>query len=53
MPGYPPGLTLGGLPGLSANVLFTSGGFDQPYFVLDFTDGSDSLAKPWPAIEFS
>jgi hypothetical protein len=44
-PGYPPGLTLGGLQGLSANVSFTSGGADQPYFLLDFTDSSGSLGQ--------
>jgi PEP-CTERM motif len=45
MSGYPAGLTLGGLESLSANVSFTSGGSDQPYFMLDFTDSSDSLGQ--------
>jgi hypothetical protein len=43
--GYPAGLTLGGLGGLSAGVSFTSGGSDQPYFLLDFTDSSGSLGQ--------
>ncbi|HTQ35093.1 MAG TPA: PEP-CTERM sorting domain-containing protein [Stellaceae bacterium] len=43
-PGYP-NLTLGGLGGLSANVTFASGGSDQPYFLLAFTDSSSSLGQ--------
>jgi hypothetical protein len=43
--GYPSGLTLGGLLGASANVAFTSGGSDNPYFMLVFTDGSGSLGQ--------
>ena len=44
-PGYPTALTLGGLSGLSANVDFSSGGSDQPYFLLAFTDTSGSLGQ--------
>jgi len=44
-PGYPTSLTLGGLLGASANVSFTSGGTDQPFFMLAFTDSSDSLGQ--------
>jgi hypothetical protein len=45
--GFPTGLTLGGLSGISAsaNVLFTSNGTDQPYFLLPFVDSSDSLGQ--------
>jgi PEP-CTERM motif len=43
--GYPPGLTLGGLSGLSSDVLFTSGGSEQPYYLLAFTDSSVSLGQ--------
>jgi hypothetical protein len=39
------GLTLSGLTGASANVSFTTGGSDQPYFLLSFTDGSDGLGQ--------
>jgi hypothetical protein len=45
MPGYPSGLTLGGLEGLSADVSFTTKGSDQPYFLLAFHDSSDSLGQ--------
>lgn len=46
-PGYPAGLTLSSLLGLSADVLFTNnGGTDQPYYLLSFVDSSDSLAQP-------
>jgi PEP-CTERM motif len=44
-PGYPAGLTLGGLAGMSANVQFSSGGSDQPYYMLVFTDSSNSLGQ--------
>jgi PEP-CTERM motif len=44
-PGYPSGLTLGSLLGLSADVSFTSDGTDQPYFILRFVDSSDSLGQ--------
>lgn len=43
VPGYPSSLGLGGLLGLSANVSTT--GSDQPYFMLAFTDPSDSLGQ--------
>ena len=47
MPGFPPGLTLGGLSGgsASANVVFTSQGTDQPFFLLPFVDSSNSLGQ--------
>jgi hypothetical protein len=45
MSGYPAGLTFGGLAGISANLSFASGGSDQPYFLLAFTDSSDSLGQ--------
>jgi hypothetical protein len=45
MPGYPNGLTLDGLLGLSANVSFTSGGSDQPYYILPFVDSTDGLGQ--------
>jgi hypothetical protein len=45
MPGFPAGLTLGGLGGASADVVFTSQGADQPYFLLPFVDSSDSLGQ--------
>jgi hypothetical protein len=44
-PGYPAGLTLGGLLGASANVSFTSKGSDQAFFMLAFTDSSNSLGQ--------
>ena len=44
-PGYPTGLALGGLLGLSANVSFTSHGSDQPFYMLAFTDPSKSLGQ--------
>jgi hypothetical protein len=44
-PGYPAGLTLGGLVGASANVSFTGGVGAQPYYILVFTDSSDSLGQ--------
>ncbi len=37
--------TLGNLLGLSANVAFTSGGTDQPYYELAFVDGTQSLGQ--------
>jgi len=43
-PGYP-AAALSGLLGLSANVSFTTGGSDQPYYLLAFTDTSDSLGQ--------
>ena len=43
--GYPAGLTLGGLNGLSADVSFTSAGSDQPYFLLPFVDSSSGLGQ--------
>jgi hypothetical protein len=49
MPGFPVGLTLGGLSGASANVAFTSAGSDQPYFLLPFVDSSGSLGQSDPA----
>jgi hypothetical protein len=45
MPNYPSYLPLQGLLGLSANVSFTSSGTDQPFFMLDFTDSSNSLGQ--------
>ena len=45
MTGFPTGLTLGGIGGASANVVFTSGGSDQPYFLLPFVDSSNSLGQ--------
>lgn len=45
MPGFPAGLTLGGLAGASANVAFTSGGGDQPFFLLPFVDSTQSLGQ--------
>ena len=47
MPGYPTGLTLSGLSGgsASANVVFTSKGSDQPFFLLPFVDSSGSLGQ--------
>jgi len=44
-PGWPTGLTLAGLGGLSANVDYSTGGSDQPYFLLPFIDSSDSLGQ--------
>jgi hypothetical protein len=43
MSGYPAGLTLGGFEGASANVL--SSGNGEPYYLLAFTDGSNSLGQ--------
>jgi hypothetical protein len=45
MAGYPAPLTLGGLFGLSANVSYSTGGTDSPYYLLAFTDSSDSLGQ--------
>jgi hypothetical protein len=42
--GYPAGLTLGGLSGLSAGVTLDAAS-DQPYYELAFTDLSDSLGQ--------
>jgi hypothetical protein len=43
---YPAGLTLGNLVGISANVpAFTGQPGDQPYYMLAFTDLSDSLGQ--------
>jgi hypothetical protein len=42
--GYPSGLTLGNLGGVTASVAFTAG-TDQPYYMLIFTDPSDSLGQ--------
>ena len=42
--GYPAGLTLGNLGGITASVALTAG-TDQPYFMLIFTDPSDSLGQ--------
>ena len=42
--GYPAGLTLGGLTGLTANVGLDPAG-DQPYYELAFTDSSNSLGQ--------
>jgi hypothetical protein len=52
MPGFPAGLTVGGLAGASANVAFSSNGSDQPYFLLPFVDSSSSWAKATPQIKF-
>ena len=41
--GYPAGLTLGSLAGLNADVLSAGGG--QPYYMLAFTDASDTLGQ--------
>ena len=47
--GYPAGLTLGNLSGLSANLpAFTSGGTDEPYLELAFLDSSGSLGQTAP-----
>jgi hypothetical protein len=43
--GYPAGLTLNSLLGASADVSFSSGGSDQPYFALPFVDGTDGLGQ--------
>ena len=45
MTGYPAGLTLGTLVGLSANVDFTGQAGDEPYYLLAFTDTSNSLGQ--------
>jgi hypothetical protein len=46
MAGYPAGLTLGNLASLNADVLFSPGqAGDQPYYLLDFTDSSDTLGQ--------
>jgi hypothetical protein len=45
MPGYPAGLTLGGVEGLNANVAFNGSGAEQPYFLLSFSDASQSLGQ--------
>lgn len=46
MPGFPTGLTLGGLAGASASadVVFTGNG-NQPFFLLPFIDSSNSLGQ--------
>jgi hypothetical protein len=44
-----PGTVLGDLLGLSANVSFSSGGSDQPYYELAFQDGSGSLGQGSPS----
>lgn len=41
----PSGYTLGNLTGASANVSFTTAGTDAPYYLLAFTDSSDSLGQ--------
>src|SRR5208283_3158626 len=41
--GYPAGLTLGNLAGANADVAFT--GDDQPFYMLAFTDSTDSLGQ--------
>ena len=47
--GYPAGLTLGTLVGLSDNVAFTPGqAADQPYYMLSFTDPIGGLAGATP-----
>ena len=44
--GYPAGLTLGNLAGLTAAVLENAGQpGDQPFYMLAFTDASDSLGQ--------
>ena len=44
--GYPAGLTLGNLAGLSADVRFTGGqAGDQPYYMLAFTDTTKGLGQ--------
>ncbi|MGA3040033.1 MAG: PEP-CTERM sorting domain-containing protein [Bryobacteraceae bacterium] len=45
MTGYPAGLTLGNLASLTADVLFSGHPGDQPYYLLDFTDSSDTLGQ--------
>jgi hypothetical protein len=45
MAGYPAGLTLNSLLGASADVSFSSGGSDQPYYALPFVDGTDGLGQ--------
>jgi len=44
-PGYPVNLTLGGLLGLTANVSYSTAGTDSPFYLLAFTDSSDSLGQ--------
>jgi len=41
--GYPAGLTIGGLSGITGSVSFSSGGSDQPYYELAFTDNGDPM----------
>jgi PEP-CTERM motif len=45
MAGYPLGLTLGGLAGLSADVNYSNAASDEPFYLLDFTDSSNSLGQ--------
>jgi hypothetical protein len=46
MPGFPVGLNLSNLLGMSANVSFT--GADQPFFLLPLVDSSDNLGQTNP-----
>jgi hypothetical protein len=45
MSGYPAGLTFGNLSSISANVAFSGQPGDQPYYLLAFTDASNSLGQ--------
>lgn len=44
-PGFPQGLSLSGIISLSASVSFTTGGADQPYFLLPLVNSSQSLGQ--------
>jgi len=41
--GYPAGLTLGNLGGVTSSVSYTTSGADNPYYELAFTDAGDSF----------
>ena len=41
--GYPAGLTLGNLGGVTASVSLSPSGADQPFYLLSFTDPGDSF----------
>ena len=50
--GYPAGLTLGNLGGVTSSVSYTTSGADNPYYELAFTDTGDSFLNTTTGDQF-